>query len=96
MAPVAGIGVIGFGRFICTVAIRNYLANVFGVYAASAVAAMLAVRNATSSALPLIGPPLFKKLDYERASPILARIAIALLPLPNVFGEEGRTLAGSL
>lgn len=53
---------VGFGFVAVFLASQSYLVDAFGLYAASATAATVVVRNVASAALPLAGPPAFEKL----------------------------------
>ena len=57
MAPILGTALLGFGLVVITIPVTTYLADTFGIYRASAIAAMTVYRNLVSTMLRLAGPP---------------------------------------
>ncbi|KAJ5239324.1 MFS multidrug transporter [Penicillium chermesinum] len=60
VVPIIGTGMIGLTLAINSICVQAYIISSFGIYASSAVSAMLVLRNATAAFLPLVGPPHFR------------------------------------
>lgn len=93
IAPVIGIGVLGFGVAVTIIPTFGYLVDAFGIHAATAIAANITLRCVTGALLPLAGPPLYDRLGQGWGNSVLGFIALAFLPVPLLmmrYGEEIR------
>ena len=91
VVPIGSTMFVGFGFGFVAVflASQSYLVDAFGIYAASATAATVTVRNVASAALPLAGPPLFQKLGLGLGTTVLGLVALAFSPVPFVLMRYG-------
>ena len=92
MGPLAATGIIGFCYTAISIAARSYIVDAFGIYSASAISAMLVLRNLVSVVLPLAGPPLYARLGLGWGNSVLGFIALALVPIPLVMVRLGARL----
>ncbi|POS85785.1 hypothetical protein EPUL_004078, partial [Erysiphe pulchra] len=88
------LATIPFGASICLVLVHgtNYLAEIYGIYAASALSGNVLVRNAIGGLLPLAGPSLYSKLGPQWTGTILGLILIVLIPVPFIFYKYGHII----
>lgn len=94
--PIFGTGLIGFAAYTVTIPVITYLVDVFGIYRASAMAAMTMSRNAMSTVLPLAAPPLYQAVGLGWGNSILGFIALAMAPVPFIllrYGERIRKMS---
>ncbi|KAL8747129.1 MAG: hypothetical protein Q9190_000952 [Brigantiaea leucoxantha] len=89
VVPIGSTIFVGFGFVAVFLASQSYLVDAFGIYAASATAATVTVRNIASAALPLAGPPLFTKLGLGLGTTVLGLVALAFSPVPFVLMRYG-------
>lgn len=90
--PVIGTGVFGIGVAVCQIASAAYLVDAFGTYAASAVAASMALRFLASGVLPLAGPPMYDSLGWGWGTSVLGFTAVGAVPMPMVLMKYGARL----
>ncbi|SPQ24577.1 7881fcc0-1448-42da-9042-cf1e0b06a140 [Thermothielavioides terrestris] len=93
IAPAIGLVCATMGILLIYLAVFNYFADTYHVYASSALAAQSFCRNVLGGAFPLVTSPLFKNLGEARAGGLLGGIATALTVVPWVlvfFGERIR------
>ncbi|MCJ1314647.1 hypothetical protein MMC25_008329 [Agyrium rufum] len=93
MAPIIGTAFLGFGLVVITIPVTTYLTDAFGIYRASAIAAMTVYRNVVSTVLPLAGPPMFRAIGLGWGNTILGLVALMTVPAPFLllrFGEQLR------
>ncbi|PQE06223.1 benomyl methotrexate resistance protein [Rutstroemia sp. NJR-2017a BBW] len=93
VVPIIGTAVISFGLVLTTLPCVTYLVDAYTQHAASAMAAMIVLRNVAGTVLPLAGPPLYGKLGLGWGNSVLGFIALAFVPLPLLlvkFGERIR------
>jgi len=78
---------IPFGAGNCLVFIytTNYLAGLYGLYAASALAGNTVLRNLVGGVLPLVGPAMYSKLGARNGGAVLAVLEAFLVAVPTVF-----------
>ncbi|KAL9617809.1 MAG: hypothetical protein Q9160_007414 [Pyrenula sp. 1 TL-2023] len=91
--PVLFTFPMGAGFTAVTLSSWSYLIDAYGVYAASATAGVVVLRNAASAALPLAAPPLQDLVGLGLGYTIFALIALAFAPAPVIlikFGERMR------
>lgn len=82
VVPIIGTGMIGLTLAVNTICVQTYIIDTFGIYASSAVSAMLVPRNATAAFLPLAGPPIFGNLGYGWGGTLIALLVLAFAPMP--------------
>ncbi|KAK3052232.1 hypothetical protein LTR09_006824 [Extremus antarcticus] len=70
----------------------NYLVDVYGPYAASAVAANTILRSLMACALPLAAKPMFHTLGVGPGASVLGGVAALALPVPWLFRRYGLKL----
>jgi len=93
VVPAIGLVFATMGIFSIYLATFNYLADVYGQYASSALAAQSFCRNIAGGVLPLVTGAMFNHLGYGRASSILGGIGLALGIVPwilLIFGSKIR------
>lgn len=92
IAPMIGIGLSSIGIFAVYLSTFNYLADVYHIYASSALAAQSCCRNLLGGAFPLIMRPLFVNLGIKQAGAVLGSIAVGLTLVPWVLLYFGETI----
>ncbi|KAL9619218.1 MAG: hypothetical protein Q9160_006153 [Pyrenula sp. 1 TL-2023] len=85
IAPVCAIGCATIGIFSIYLAVFNYLADTYGAYASSAIAAQSFCRNVMAAFFPLVAVQMFKKMTFEGASSFLGGMAALLTAVPWVL-----------
>ncbi|KAH8891939.1 MFS general substrate transporter [Thozetella sp. PMI_491] len=85
---VAGVP-FGFGLITILLGIMAYLADCYGAYAASALAANSLLRSTCGALFPLFGDKMYTTLGVTWATLVLAIVAFLLAPLPWVFYTYG-------
>ncbi|KAJ9150459.1 Major facilitator superfamily transporter [Pleurostoma richardsiae] len=92
-APAVAIGLATMGIYSVYLATFNYLADVYHMYASSALAAQSFCRNVLGGVFPLVTTALFRNLGEDRAGAVLGGIASGLTLVPWVlvfYGERIR------
>ena len=92
IAPIIGTAILSCGLVVGQISSSSYLVDVFGDYAASAIAASLVIRYLTSTLLPLAGPPLLASVGIGWTGTILSLIALLFMPIPFILMKYGKTL----
>lgn len=95
MAPIVATGIVGFGYAAVTIVTRSYILDAYGVYGASALAAMLVPENSTAAFLPLAGPSLYGRIGLGWGNSVLGFIALGFCALPIVLMLFGKRLRKS-
>lgn len=93
VSPAVAICLASMGIYSVYLATFNYLADVYHMYASSALAAQSCCRNILGGVFPLVTLPLFKGLGTAGAGGVLGGIALALTFVPWVlvfFGPKIR------
>jgi hypothetical protein len=90
IVPILCTAVTGFGFVSISLSAWSYVVDAFGVYAASATAAVTVVRNVAAAVLPLAGPPLLARLGNRWGMTVLGLVALLLSPLPVLLMRRGR------
>lgn len=85
ISPAIAICLATMGIFSVYLATFNYLADVYHMYASSALAAQSCCRNVLGGIFPLVALPLFKNLGNSGAGGVLGGIALALTFVPWVL-----------
>jgi hypothetical protein len=83
--PLLGSFIFSFGMLICFVSSQAYLVDVFGNYAASALAAGQILRNVLAFVFCIVGFQLYSKLGYGWGTTVLALVSFAFAPLVILF-----------
>ncbi|KAK7753061.1 hypothetical protein SLS62_005011 [Diatrype stigma] len=93
MVPSLAIGFASMGIYYIYLATFNYLADIYQVYASSALAAQSFCRNVLGGIFPLVTGALFTNLGEDAAGGLLGAIATVLTIVPWVlvlYGERIR------
>lgn len=93
LMPDIGAGILAVGTISGYYAIQTYVIDSYQKYAASAVAAITALRSLCGFGFPLFAPTLYDNLGYGWGNSLLAFIAIAIgVPAPWFFWTYGKRL----
>ncbi|KAF2801672.1 bicyclomycin resistance protein [Mytilinidion resinicola] len=90
--PILGTVFVGAGMLLIFMCTLTYIVDSFALYAASALAANTMLRSVVGAVLPLAGTPMYNALGIGWGNSLLGFIAVALVPLPIVFGRYGEYL----
>jgi multidrug resistance protein len=82
IVPTLGIGCATMGIFSIYLAVFNYLADIYHIYASSALAAQSWLRNMSAGAFPVFTAIMFKKMTYQGAASFLGGVAAVLTIVP--------------
>ena len=88
---LAGIP-FGTGETIIFIYANIYIANSYGIYAASALAGNGVIRCILGGTLPLAGPAMYKKLTPQWAGTLLGLIELGMVLIPVAFYKLGRSI----
>jgi hypothetical protein len=93
IVPILGTVFIGIGVMVITSSAQLYMMDMFGpAGAASALAAITLVRQASGAFLPLAAEPLYKWLGLGWGNSVLGFIVLLFVPIPILFLEYGKFL----
>lgn len=92
IVPIIGTVFIGMGQLLLFMVLQMYLIDAFTVYAASAVAAITAVRSITGALLPLFGLSMYDKLGIGWGNSLLALVCLPLLLVSILLIRYGEAL----
>jgi multidrug resistance protein len=92
--PALGLGLATMGIFSIYLATFNYIADVYGQYASSGLAAQSFCRNITGGVLPLVTTAMFNHMGIGPASSLLGGIGILLGIVPWVLLYYGARVRG--
>lgn len=84
----------GVGFVLVFVALINYLADAYGIFAASAMAATSCSRSIFGAVLPFAGLPMYNKLGIAWASSLLGFLSLAMTVVPFIFIGYGDRIRG--
>ncbi|ETS75482.1 hypothetical protein PFICI_12426 [Pestalotiopsis fici W106-1] len=87
--PMAGIGVGTVGIFSIYLASTNYLADTYGPFTSSAIAAQSMCRNLSAGVIYLLVPQMLEKLRYSGTGSLLGGIGLALTAIPWLLAMYG-------
>ena len=87
--PILAGVIFGAGNTIVFIYASNYLAQSYGIYAASALAGNSVARSLLGGTLPLAGPAMYHKLGPHMAGTVLGLIQVAIIPIPVIFYKYG-------
>ncbi|KZP18852.1 MFS polyamine transporter [Athelia psychrophila] len=91
-----GLIFIGAGIILPFQCVQSYLIDTFGIWSASALAAVSCFRSLAGFGFPLFAPAMYKSLGYGKADTILAALAIAIgCPAPWIFWYYGERIRGA-
>ncbi|KAI1809077.1 major facilitator superfamily domain-containing protein [Poronia punctata] len=93
IVPTVGIGLATMGIYYIYLATFNYLADIYHIYASSALAAQSFCRNVLGGVFPLLVAMLFTNLGEDAAGGVLGTIAAILTVVPwalVLYGEKIR------
>ncbi|CAG8961174.1 hypothetical protein HYFRA_00002717 [Hymenoscyphus fraxineus] len=82
----------GMGFVLIFMALLNYLADAYGIYAASAMAAASCARSVAGALLPFAAEPMYRRLGVQWATSVLAFLSLAVCAIPWVFLWKGDTI----
>ncbi|GAO52258.1 hypothetical protein G7K_6339-t1 [Saitoella complicata NRRL Y-17804] len=89
IVPTIAVAMVGFGLYTIYLCVFNYLSDIYGRYASSALAAQSFLRNMFGAGFPLFTVQMFNKLGFAWASSLLGFIALALSAVPFVLMKWG-------
>lgn len=89
IVPTIGIGIATMGIFSIFLATFNYTADVYHVYASSALAASGLCRNLLGGAFPLVTVQMFEGMGFQAASSTLGAIGAVLTLVPWILAFYG-------
>ena len=92
IVPILGTSFVGFSLSATAIPAITYLADTFGRYRASAIAAMHMYRLILTILLPLAGSALYNRLGMGWGNSVLAFISIVMIPVPILFLKFGERL----
>ena len=80
--PTLGLGCATMGIFSIYLAVFNYLADIYHIYASSALAAQSFCRNMAAGAFPVFVDAMFRRLTYQGAGSFLGAVSALLTVVP--------------
>lgn len=89
IVPALAIGCATMGIFSIYLAVFNYLADTYGRYASSALAAQSFCRNIAASAFPLFTRQMFVGMTFQGAGSLLGGVAAVLTIVPWILIFHG-------
>ncbi|KAH9004583.1 major facilitator superfamily domain-containing protein [Lactarius hatsudake] len=89
IAMTIGIVIFIWATFIIYLAAFTYLADCYGTYASSAIAAQSLSRNLLGMAFPLFTKQMFATLTYQWGNTLFGCIALMMVPLPWILFYYG-------
>ncbi|KAF9246143.1 MFS polyamine transporter [Melanogaster broomeanus] len=93
IAPDIGIALIAAGTVLNFLCIQTYVIDTFTLYAASASAAVSALRPLAGFGFPLFAPAMYKALGFGMGDTVLAIAAIVIgCPAPWIFWKYGERI----
>jgi hypothetical protein len=82
------------GIYSVYLSVFNYLADIYGPYASSALAAQSFCRNISGGVLPLVNNDMFRNLTYQGASSLLGGLGLLLTMVPWALVLFGPRIRG--
>lgn len=90
--PAVALLLVGFGFNSIFQQSVNFLIDIYGVYGASAVAALTFLRSLMAAGLPLAVNPLLENLGVGPGLSVFGGVAALLMPVPLIFMKVGPKL----
>ena len=93
IVPLIGASTFATGFIIVYVNFQTYIVDIFGQFAASALATATILRSVLGCTFTVFGFEMYQNLGYAWATMVLVFICLAMLPLPiilTVFGPRLR------
>lgn len=94
IVPVLSVASVTMGIFSVQLAVFNYLADTYGAYASSTLAAQSFCRNVIASLLPLAVDRMFGQMTIQGAFSLLGGVGIGLSVVPWVLVLYGPRIRG--
>ncbi|KAL4798399.1 major facilitator superfamily domain-containing protein [Aspergillus venezuelensis] len=94
IVPAIAVAISTMGIFAVYLAVFNYLADTYHVYASSALAAQSFCRNSMGGVFPLISKQLFNNLGFGAAASLLGGVGLGLTLVPWVLVFFGKRIRG--
>jgi MFS family permease len=94
ISPILFTVLVGYGFVAIAISAWSYLVDAFDIYAASATAGTVILRNAGAATIPLAGPALIKKLGIGWAYSVLALLGLLAVPISLTLLKYGARLRG--
>ncbi|KAG2419997.1 hypothetical protein HFD88_004794 [Aspergillus terreus] len=85
IAPVLSGVFFGFGYQIIFISLQTYIADVYRIYSASALAASVVTRSLVGALLPLAADPLYEALGVGWGTSVVGFASLACIPIPFGF-----------
>lgn len=82
----------GLGFLLIFMALINYLADAYGIFAASALAAASCTRSVAGALLPLAAAPMYSALGIQWATSLLGFASLVMILIPFAFLRFGHHL----
>jgi MFS family permease len=92
IVPIFGTVFIGIGQLLLFMVLQMYLIDSFTIYAASAVAAITAVRSIAGALLPLFGLTMYERFGVGWGNTLLALVCLPLLLVSVLLVRYGEAL----
>lgn len=89
IVPIIGSALITFGVMYNFMPVQMYVVDSFTIYSVSATGAVGIIRSIITTVFPLVGDPLYDRLDYGWGNTLLAFIALSSLPMALIFCKYG-------
>ena len=87
--PIAAGIPFGAGNTAVFIYAMNYIAQSYGIYAASAMAGNAMIRSFLGGTLPLAGPAMYASLGSRWAGCLCGLLEVLIIPIPFVFYRYG-------
>ena len=89
IVPIIATAILGIAVISTLIPAFSYLVDAFGIHAASALAANITLRSVTGAFLPLVAPPLYRRLGFGWGNSLLGFTALAFMPVPFIMMKYG-------
>ncbi|KAE8385306.1 major facilitator superfamily domain-containing protein [Aspergillus alliaceus] len=92
VVTTVGLIMVGFGTTAVVISIANYLIDAYSKYAASALAAVGLLENASIAFLPLAASAMYTHLGFHWASTLLGLVSLSLVATPFLVIKWGKEI----
>ncbi|EAW08090.1 MFS transporter [Aspergillus clavatus NRRL 1] len=89
IVPILAGVLFGTGNTGVFIYASNYLAQSYGVYAASAMAGNSVIRSVLGGVLPLVGSYMYAGIGPNWSGTLLGLLEVAIIPIPFIFYKYG-------